>query len=271
MKNNYEINKIYRDDFGRVSGIFAVDKPEGKRSHDVVYDYRRKLETREVGHAGTLDPFASGLLIILVGKATKLFEKFLMLDKEYIADVAFEFKTDTLEPEVEISEALDNVEDINISDGELKEVLNSFKPEYEQYVPIFSSVKVQGNKLRELARNHDRYTFIDKEQEKYIQFWQGNEVKKEIPLPSKLVKIYEVELLELNKKSLKDYDKPFNEKLISQLNNRNIDSFFVAKIRVRCSKGTYIRKLAEDIGAKFQLPAMLIGLRRTKIGDIIIG
>jgi len=244
MNTKYEVNKIYQDEFGRVNGVFAIDKPEGKSSHDMVYEYRRKFNTKTVGHAGALDPFASGLLIILVGKATKLSNQFLEFDKEYVAEITFGIKTNTLDPEGEITDE----KNVEINKTELEKVLQSFSPEYEQYVPVFSSVKVQGNKLRELARKYD----FKITKENIIQFLQDSEIKKEMPLPKKLVKIYEIELLKLNKEMVEKYKK----------------ELYVATIKIRCSKGTYIRKLAEDVGTKLNSPAMLINLRRTKVGDI---
>lgn len=262
IESNYEINKIYQDEFGRISGVFAVDKPEEKMSHDIVYDYRRKLNTKRVGHAGTLDPFASGLLIILAGKATKLSDKFLTMDKEYVAEIALGLTTETLDPEGNINKEKIINDEIKLDINNVKSILNSFKPEYEQSVPVYSSVKVQGNKLREVARKSDRFEIENTR----IVFYKNNEIYKELDLPKKNVKIYEIELLESGYKDIKEFSlyKNFKEKL----ENASVEKLNYIKIRVLCSKGTYIRKLAEDIGEKLELPAMLIGLRRTKIGKI---
>jgi len=263
--NQYEPNKIYTDEFGRPSGIFLVDKPIGKTSHDMVYEYRRKLQTKKVGHAGALDPFASGLLIILAGKALKLSESFLTLPKEYEADVALGFRTDTLDTEGKIVES-SKLQDLTSSEEDIKNALNSFMPGYLQDVPIYSSVKVQGDKLRELVRKADDHKIIKQEDgSSKVQFLRQGEVWKEVNIPQKEVKIYGLDLLELKKVSVKDYN--FDDHFKEELQNNNITEFYSLKIRAHVSKGTYIRKLAEAIGEKLEVPGMLVGLRRTKVGD----
>lgn len=252
---NYEVNKIYQDEFGRISGVFAADKPVGKTSHDMVYEYRKKFNTKKVGHAGALDPFASGLLIILVGKATKLSDKFLNMDKEYIADIAFGITTETLDPEGTIKISNEQVE---LDQELIKKSLQSFQPEYEQYVPIYSSVKVNGQKLRELARKNDSYEIYDDK----VKFIKEGNITKEIELPKKVVKIYEIELV----KNTEDLE--LADSFKKQMADLSIQQLNTITVRVKCSKGTYIRKLAEDIGDKLNTPAMLVGLRRTQIGEI---
>lgn len=101
---SYQVNQITKDEFGRVSGVFAYNKPAGVSSHDIVYKFRRHFETKKVGHAGTLDPFADGLLIVLVGKATKLSDTFLNTDKEYRARILFGIETNSGDPEGDIVE-----------------------------------------------------------------------------------------------------------------------------------------------------------------------
>ena len=132
------------------SGIIIVDKPEGLTSHDVVARLRRILKTRRIGHTGTLDPFATGVLVMLVGKATRL-AQFLDKDKkEYEATIRFGFETDTGDKTGELR--ITNYELRNVSDDELENVLTSFRGEIEQTPPMYSAKKVDGKKLYELAR-----------------------------------------------------------------------------------------------------------------------
>ena len=265
MNSKYEINKVYKDEFGRVSGVFLVNKPEGKTSHDIVDEFRVKFETRKVGHAGALDPFATGLLIILVGKAAKLSDSFLGLEKEYEAEIALGFKTDTLDTEGKIT----TVSDCKISKIDLKNTLSFFQPEYLQEVPIYSSVKVKGDKLRELVRKSDSYK-LEKNEDgiSTIQFIKDGTVRKELVIPRKQVHIYNLDLIELKDAKVTDYN--LNDKFLMQLKDKNVNIFKSAKIIANVSKGTYIRKLAEDVGDKLGIPAMLINLKRTKIGEYSI-
>lgn len=264
MIKDFEINKTYTDEFGRISGIFSADKPAGKTSHDIVYDYRRKLGTKKVGHAGALDPFATGLLIVLAGKATKLSDQFLNLDKEYEAEILLGISTDSGDPEgkllnvVTLKEAKELKE--NLSEDQINKVLKEFQPSYNQYVPVYSSVKVEGEKLRKLARRFDHFSINDA---KVIQFFDAeNNLKKEVQLPRKEVNLYEIELLSIG---TKNYE--INEEENGVKSCIKID-LPVLKVRVKCSKGTYIRQLAMDIGERLKTFAMLTSLKRTAVGDI---
>jgi len=241
MNSNYNYDESFLkiDEFGRSNGIVLVDKPKGVSSHDIVDDFRKKYFTKKVGHAGTLDPFASGLLIILVGKATKRSDDFLKLDKEYIAEILFGKETDSGDPEGEIVKKDDNA---SVSKKEIENALKEFTPEYNQFVPVYSSVKVEGQKLRKLARKYESFKIRSEGGEKFVDFLDENQIKKTIELPSKKVKLYELELLDFTEKK-------------------------TAKVRIKCSKGTYIRQLAIDLGKKLNTPAMLINLRRTTIGN----
>jgi len=262
--NQFEPNKIYTDEFGRVSGIFLVDKPVGKTSHDMVYEYRRKLQTKKVGHAGALDPFATGLLIVLAGKALKLSDQFLNLGKEYEAEIALGFKTDTLDTEGVI--VANKIKDVGLNESDVQSTLKIFMPEYSQEVPIYSSVKVNGNKLRELVRKGDDCKFVNNDDgSRTAQFIKAGNIFKEVVIPRKVVKIYSLELVELKQVSVSDYN--FPQKFVEELSKNNITSFYSLTIKTHVSKGTYIRKLAEDIGEKLDMPGMLINLRRTKVGE----
>ncbi len=138
-----------------MDGILIIDKPEGLTSHDVVARVRRALGTKRVGHTGTLDPFATGVMVILVGKATRL-AQFLDKDKkEYVADVQFGFETDTGDRTgLRISDCGFRIEEI---DSKLKglaweDALTKFRGEIIQTPPMYSAKKIEGKKLYELAR-----------------------------------------------------------------------------------------------------------------------
>ncbi|MFS8130721.1 MAG: hypothetical protein ACMG57_01955 [Candidatus Dojkabacteria bacterium] len=264
-----EINKINYDEFGKPNGILILNKPVGITSHDLVDETRKKYKTKKVGHAGTLDPFASGKMIVLLGKATKLSDSFLGMDKEYVAEIGFGVSTNSGDVEGELTETKP-VDDAKFED-KLKAMLNSFPTKYLQYVPVFSSVKIQGNKLRELARKADKFEIINKPEseetsKKIIRFYKNDSILFESLLPAKLITLNEIELLSFEEKNLSIFESKLSSKLFSLLKEKNITRLPVAKLRVNCSKGTYIRQLAEDIGTQLGYPAFLLCLERTKIG-----
>ena len=131
-----------------MNGIFIIDKPKGITSRDVVNEVIKKVGTKKVGHTGTLDPLATGVLVVCVGKATKLVNELTIEDKEYIASVTLGTKTDTLDSMGSILFE----ENVIKSKEEIIDVLNSFKGIYDQEVPIYSAVKINGKKLYEYAR-----------------------------------------------------------------------------------------------------------------------
>jgi tRNA pseudouridine55 synthase len=138
-----------------VDGILIIDKPAGMTSHDVVSRVRRILKTRRVGHTGTLDPFATGVLVMMVGKATRL-ARFLDKDtKEYEADVQFGYETDTGDVTgMRKSDGGDSVEDVaaKLDEVDWEATLEHFKGEIIQTPPMFSAKKIEGKRLYELAR-----------------------------------------------------------------------------------------------------------------------
>ena len=144
-----------------MNGILLIDKPKGVTSRDVVNSVVKKLNTKKVGHTGTLDPIATGVLVICVGKATKLVNYLTSTEKEYIATVELGTKTDTLDNTGNILEEKVS----KYSKEQIIEVLNSFKGKYEQEVPIYSAVKVNGKKLYEYARNKERIELPKREVE----------------------------------------------------------------------------------------------------------
>ncbi|MBA2620880.1 MAG: tRNA pseudouridine(55) synthase TruB [Acidobacteria bacterium] len=213
-----------------MDGILIIDKPAGITSHDVVARCRRILRTKRIGHTGTLDPFATGVMVILVGRATRL-ARFLERDaKEYEAVVRLGFETDTGDKTGELR--ITNYELRSVTDEEIEIVLKDFRGEIRQTPPMFSAKKIAGKKLYELAR-------------------QGIEIEREA------IKINVYELERLN--STSDF-KP-------EIGSRKPETAFSDfKLRVSCSAGTYIRTLAEDIGKRLETGAHLAALRRTRAG-----
>lgn len=195
-------------------GFLNIYKPVGMTSHDVVAVLRRVTKIKQIGHTGTLDPFAEGVLPICIGKATRLIE-YLQDDKEYLATVQFGAATNTFDLDGEKVFTSDK----KVSRDDIKEGLKSFEGEISQLPPIFSAIKVKGKKLYEYAR-------------------KGEEVKIQ---PRKVV----IENIEL---------KNFDEELQQ------------AQILLKCSKGTYIRSIANDLGKNLGCGGYLIKLIRTQAG-----
>ncbi len=132
-----------------MNGIFIIDKEKNMTSRDVVNKVSKILGTKKIGHTGTLDPLATGVLVLCVGKATKLVDLITGYDKEYIAKVCLGTLTDTLD----ITGNIIKEKETNITKEEIENALKSFIPGYEQEVPIYSAVKINGKKLYEYARN----------------------------------------------------------------------------------------------------------------------
>lgn len=226
-----------------IDGILVIDKPAGITSHDVVSRLRRILKTKRIGHTGTLDPFATGVLVMLIGQATRL-AQFLDKDsKDYEAVVRFGFETDTgdftgsLKSKVQ-NPGLEVQSSRSLLIGEFKDVLKEFRGEIEQTPPMYSAKKIAGKKLYELAR-------------------QGIKVERK-PVQ---VTIYELEIIH-PQKTQKGVE-PVNEDHKIETENQQTNDF---GFRVLCSAGTYIRTLAEDIGRKVGVGAHLAALRRTGAG-----
>lgn len=152
------------------SGILIIDKKEGKTSRDVVNVICKKFNTKKVGHTGTLDPLATGVLVIAINEGTKIIEYLTSDDKEYIAEVTVGIETDTLD----ITGNILKKEDKTCTKEEIERVLNSFLGTYSQEVPKYSAVHVDGKRLYEYAREN-----------------------KEVKLPTREVTIQSIELLEL--------------------------------------------------------------------------
>ena len=155
-----------------MNGAIVIDKPAGMTSRDVVNRLNQILEMKEIGHTGTLDPMATGVLVCLLGRATKLANILTNHDKEYIASFKLGILTDTLD----ITGNILKEEKVLVDKEKIKEVLNSFIKTYNQEVPIYSAVKVKGKKLYEYARNNLK-----------------------VELPQREVTIYNLELLSIEK------------------------------------------------------------------------
>ena len=130
--------------------ILVVDKPVGWTSHDVVAKIRGELKIKKIGHGGTLDPFATGVLLILIGKAVKRFDEIRTWEKEYVMEVKLGEATDTGDPTGKIIKTSGRVPEV--SQNKVEQVLQSFVPGYEQQVPAYSAVKIGGRRAYKLAR-----------------------------------------------------------------------------------------------------------------------
>ncbi len=206
--------------------ILLVDKPLQMTSHDVVAITRKKTGLKRVGHAGTLDPLATGLLIILVGRsATKRQSEFMAQDKEYIAELTFGSTSETYDAEGPFKQTATSNELQQLSIKAIKKVLPSFIGNIVQRPPAYSAIKIGGQPMYKKAR-------------------QGKINHSEIP--PRQITIHSIDILNFTKAT-----------------NSTPPTL---QLRVACEKGTYIRSLAHDIGKAVHTGAYLSGLRRTKIG-----
>lgn len=261
------INKVQPDQYGRVSSVLLLDKPAGITSHDLVDDVRKILRTRKVGHAGALDPFATGLVILLVGKYTKYAEAIINLAKSYEAEVILGLSTLTQDPEGEITDQ----KPVSIADLEPEAELEArlqqvFMPGYNQVVPIFSSVKVEGNKLRVLAREAEEIKFNSKTEVEFLRTIGGGAGAKTVAKEQLIVELPEkpVQITEFSVSDFKDISSV-------SLESGDVSGQFVSlKLSVSCSKGTYIRQLAQDLGEELGVPAYLKELRRSRVANFAV-
>lgn len=213
-----------------MDGVLIIDKPAGMTSHDVVARVRRIVGERRVGHTGTLDPFATGVLIVLVGRATRLAQFLSNSVKEYEAVIRLGFATDTGDVTGKPLTAV--AEKINPwRKEEIEEALETLRGEIEQVPPMYSAKKLGGKKLYELAR-------------------RGEEVERK----AVRVTIHSLELID------EDRD----------IFPQNIDGTTDIQVRVACSAGTYVRTLAEDFGKRIGVGAHVAELQRTKAGSFAL-
>jgi len=211
-----------------MEGTLVIDKHAGMSSHDVVARVRKIIATRRVGHTGTLDPFATGVLVVMIGKATRLMQFLSGAEKEYEAVIRLGYATDTGDLTGErLSENDFHAKTQSIRKEEIENAIQSLRGEMDQTPPMYSAKKVKGQKLYELAR-------------------RGEEIER---APVRIM-ISAFETIERNGRLLKD-----NENGTRDL-----------AVRVVCSAGTYVRTLAEDFGKQLGLGAHLAELRRTRAG-----
>ncbi len=195
-------------------GILLVDKPKGKTAFDLVAILRRRLNVKTIGHAGTLDPMATGVMVMLIGKKyTTQSNQFLGEEKEYVAQIHLGIETDTYDAEGKTV----STSSLTPTEDQIKQALNSFQGEIQQIPPMFSAKKMNGQKLYQLAR-------------------QGKVVERQ-PVTLQI------------KTELISYHYPF------------ID------LRITCSKGTYVRSIAYDLGKMLGCGAHLSALIRTRSGN----
>lgn len=199
-----------------INGILIVDKPIGITSHDVVDFIRRKFKIKKVGHAGTLDPLATGVLVVLLGRATKLSNQLLTRDKEYEVLMTLGKRTDTGDADGKV--ILEGEDFSKVTAEATKKILSKFSGDLFQIPPMTSAIKYKGKKLYELAR-------------------KGIEVERS-PRP---IKITGLEILSFNLPEV--------------------------VLKVKCSKGTYVRVLCDDIGLALGCGAYVAKIRRTGSGE----
>ena len=196
------------------NGILVVNKPRGMTSHDAVDFARRKLATRKVGHAGTLDPGATGVLVLLVGDCTRLFDSFMKLDKEYEAEVALGKKTSTADSSGRVLEERDCS---HVTRAMVEKALTGFLGAIRQVPPMVSAVKHKGTRLYKLAR-------------------RGASVER----AARTVVIKELRLLSFSPPHF--------------------------RLFVKCSRGTYVRQLAEDLAAALGCVGHISEIKRLSVG-----
>jgi tRNA pseudouridine55 synthase len=136
-----------------LSGILLIDKPKGPSSHQIVQKIRAIFNFRKVGHAGTLDPLATGLLIILIGSATKKFDQFLKYKKTYLLEIEFGKQTDTQDSEGKITKSIKNIP--KISKNDFNQILKQFCGKFLQKIPKYSAKKINGQRLCDLTRKNE--------------------------------------------------------------------------------------------------------------------
>ncbi len=201
-----------------MDGIVIVDKPQGWTSQDVTARLRRVFGTRRIGHGGTLDPMATGVLPVFVGRATRAVEFFEHAEKTYETVLRLGITTDT----EDMTGTVLTEENVSFTEEQLQETLAAFRGEILQVPPMYSALKVNGQKLCDLAR-------------------KGKTVERQ-PRP---ITIHELTLVERGENTL--------------------------RLRVRCSKGTYIRTLCKDIGEKLGCGGCMESLRRVAAGEYTVG
>lgn len=207
----------------RRHGVLVIDKPEGLTSHDVVARVRRLIGEARVGHAGTLDPFATGVLPLCVGQATRLVEYLSNADKSYLVEVMLGIQTDTDDLTGQVIRDFDDsdVDLLAIAPADLEPVLDRFRGPIQQRPPAYAAIKIGGRKLYEMARAGET-----------------------VEVPARPVTIHRLELVAWAAPKL--------------------------TLLIECSKGTYIRSLARDIGDVLRVGGHALTLRRLRTGPFSV-
>ncbi len=220
------------------NGIINVYKEAGFTSFDVVAKLRGILGQKKIGHTGTLDPDATGVLPIVAGNATRLVDMLTDKQKEYVAEFKLGVRTDTLDASGRVTETAP----VTCEEEKIREVILSFAGDIMQIPPMYSAIKVDGKKLYELAR-------------------QGKEIERK-PRP---VTIHKIDILSVDRSKLQIRDGNIvNGPDICD--GPDVIDTYAVKMRVLCSKGTYIRTLCDDIGKKLGCFGVMTSLERTKSG-----
>jgi tRNA pseudouridine55 synthase len=215
-----------------VSGVLVVDKPRGPTSHDVVARVRRVLKTRQVGHAGTLDPMATGVLVVAIGEATKLVPWLTADDKTYETTIRLGFETDTLDAEGKETSRIPVAADLQaaIRSGDAGRVLSvaieAERARTEQVPPAYSAIRIAGERAHDLAR-----------------------AGREVELPPRPIEVREIELLQ------------------ARVEGEYVD----VDVRVAVTKGYFVRALGRDLARALGTVGHLVALRRIRSGAFAIG
>ena len=204
-----------------MDGIIVINKPQSCTSHDIVYKVK-KIVNEKVGHTGTLDPMATGVLPLLIGKGTLCSKYLINHDKIYEVKLKLGIKTTTADTEGEIIEEKNVAKDI-LKKENVENILKTFLGKQKQTPPIYSAIKINGKKLYDYARKGQT-----------------------VDIEPRSIEIYDIQLLKIDE----------NEKVI--------------EFKVKCSKGTYIRSLCEDIATKLGTIGHMCGLNRIQVGSFNI-
>ena len=204
-----------------MNGIIIINKSKGWTSHDIVAKVK-KITGEKVGHTGTLDPLATGVLPLLIGKGTLCSKYLINHDKTYIVRLKLGIRKSTGDEEGEVLEQ-ELVDQQLLDKKKIEMILEQFIGEQEQIPPIYSAIKVKGKKLYEYARK-----------------------QQEVQIPSRKITIYDIKLLKIDKEN------------------------YEIQFEVRCSKGTYIRSICEDIAKKIGTIGYMKELQRTQVGNFKI-
>ena len=212
-----------------MNGIIIINKPTGYTSRDIVNIISKKLKTKKVGHTGTLDPLASGVLVITVGRYTKLGEMLTSLDKEYISEIKLGINTDTLDITGNILEK----KDFNVTKENIEKVFKKFIGKYKMEVPKYSAIKINGKKLYEYARNNE-----------------------DIALPIKTVEVKDLELIDYQDDIIKFRTKVEKGTYIRSLIRdicKELNTIGTMNSLIRTKQGNFLIENAQELEDNYNL------------------